>query len=41
MSGYTDYAQYDPAVAEKGAAFIEKPFSAEGLVAKVRDALQR
>jgi len=41
MSGYTDYAQYDPAVSEQGAALIEKPFSAEGLVAKVRGALQR
>ncbi len=41
MSGDTDYAQYDTAIAEQGAAFIEKPFSAEGLVTKVREALQR
>ena len=41
ISGYTDYAMFDPAISEHGAAFLEKPFSAEALVAKVRDVLNQ
>jgi YesN/AraC family two-component response regulator len=40
MSGYTDYALFEPTIADKGAAFLEKPFSAEALVGKVRDVLR-
>jgi CheY-like chemotaxis protein len=39
ISGYTDYAMFDATIAERDLAFLEKPFSAEGLVAKVRDVL--
>jgi hypothetical protein len=39
ISGYTDYATFDSTIAERDLAFLEKPFSAEGLVAKVRDVL--
>jgi PAS domain S-box-containing protein len=39
ISGYTDYATYDSTIVERGLAFLEKPFSAEGLVAKVREVL--
>jgi signal transduction histidine kinase len=39
ISGYTDYALFDPTISERGASFLEKPFSAEALVAKVREAL--
>jgi PAS domain S-box-containing protein len=41
MSGYTDYAMFDRVISEHGAAFIEKPFSADALVTKVRDVLSQ
>jgi signal transduction histidine kinase len=41
MSGYTDYAMFDRTISEHGAAFIEKPFSADALVTKVRDVLSQ
>jgi signal transduction histidine kinase len=41
VSGYTDYAMLDETIVERDLAFLEKPFSAEGLVAKVRDVLSR
>jgi signal transduction histidine kinase len=39
ISGYTDYAMFDATIVEGELAFLEKPFSAEGLIAKVREAL--
>ena len=39
ISGYTDYAMFDATIVERDLAFLEKPFSAEGLVAKVREVL--
>jgi PAS domain S-box-containing protein len=39
ISGYTDYAMVDAAIVDGDLAFLEKPFSAEGLVAKVREVL--
>jgi len=39
ISGYTDYATFEPTIADKGAAFLEKPFSAEALMGKVREVL--
>jgi signal transduction histidine kinase/CheY-like chemotaxis protein len=39
ISGYTDYATFEPTIADKGAAFLEKPFSAEALIGKVREVL--
>lgn len=39
ISGYTDYAMFDETIVERDLAFLEKPFSAEGLVSKVRDVL--
>ena len=39
ISGYTDYATFGPTIADKGAAFLEKPFSAEALMGKVREVL--
>jgi PAS domain S-box-containing protein len=41
ISGYTDYAMFDETIVERDLAFLEKPFSAEGLVAKVRDVLNQ
>jgi PAS domain S-box-containing protein len=41
ISGYTDYATFEPTIADKGAAFLEKPFSAEALIGKVREVLHR
>ena len=41
ISGYTDYAMFDSASVERDLAFLEKPFSAEGLVAKVQEVLSR
>jgi signal transduction histidine kinase/CheY-like chemotaxis protein len=41
ISGYTDYATFEPTIADKGAAFLEKPFSAEALMGKVREVLGR
>jgi DNA-binding NtrC family response regulator len=41
ISGYTDYAMFDATIVERDLAFLEKPFSAEGLVAKVREVLAR
>ena len=40
ISGYTDYALFEPTIADKGAAFLEKPFSAEALISKVREVLK-
>ena len=40
ISGYTDYATFEPTIADKGAAFLEKPFSAEALIGKVREVLR-
>jgi len=40
ISGYTDYALFEPTIADKGAAFLEKPFSAEALIGKVREVLR-
>jgi len=39
ISGYTDYATFEPTIADKGGAFLEKPFSAEALMGKVREVL--
>jgi DNA-binding NtrC family response regulator len=39
ISGYTDYALFDPTIADRGAAFLEKPFSAEALLAKLKEVL--
>jgi len=39
ISGYTDYATVEPTISDKGAAFLEKPFSAEALIGKVREVL--
>jgi DNA-binding NtrC family response regulator len=39
ISGYTEYAMFDETIVERDLAFLEKPFSAEGLIAKVRDVL--
>jgi CheY-like chemotaxis protein len=39
ISGYTDYATFEPTIAHKGAAFLEKPFSSEVLIGKVREVL--
>ena len=39
ISGYTDYALFEPTIADKGAAFLEKPFSAEALIGKLREVL--
>ena len=34
-----DYATFEPTIADKGGAFLEKPFSAEALMRKVREVL--
>ena len=39
MSGYTDYAMFDETIVERDLAFLEKPFSVEGLVSKIREVL--
>jgi signal transduction histidine kinase len=39
ISGYTDYASFDSTIVDRELAFLEKPFSAEGLVAKLREVL--
>jgi DNA-binding NtrC family response regulator len=39
ISGYTDYASFDSTIVDRELAFLEKPFSAEGLIAKVREVL--
>jgi CheY-like chemotaxis protein len=39
ISGYTDYAMFDATILARDLAFLEKPFSAEGLIAKVREVL--
>jgi hypothetical protein len=39
MSGYTDQAAFRHGVLRPGAAFIQKPFSAADLAAKVKSAL--
>jgi CheY-like chemotaxis protein len=41
MSGYTGDAVIDQGTIGQGAAFLEKPFTAAGLVAKVREVLDR
>jgi two-component system, cell cycle sensor histidine kinase and response regulator CckA len=41
MSGYTEDVIAPHGVLEKGTAFIEKPFSVEGLARKVREVLDR
>jgi PAS domain S-box-containing protein len=41
ISGYTDYAMFDSAIVDRDLAFLEKPFSAEGLVTRVREVLGR
>jgi CheY-like chemotaxis protein len=41
ISGYTDYAMFDETIVERELAFLEKPFSAEGLIAKVRHVLSQ
>jgi len=39
ISGYTDYARLEPALADPGASFLEKPFSAEALTRRIRELL--
>ena len=39
MSGYTDDALGHHGVLETGTAFVEKPFTIDGLLRKVRDVL--
>jgi PAS domain S-box-containing protein len=39
ISGYTDYAMFDATIVDGDLAFLEKPFSAEGLIAKVHEVL--
>jgi DNA-binding response OmpR family regulator len=39
MSGYTDDAIVHPGALEKGAEFIQKPFSPDQLAIKVREML--
>jgi len=41
MSGYTDDAALRRAIVESGAPYLQKPFSVEGLLRKVRDVLDR
>jgi two-component system cell cycle sensor histidine kinase/response regulator CckA len=41
MSGYTDDAIVHRGVLEPGTLFIEKPFSQEALLRKVREALDQ
>jgi CheY-like chemotaxis protein len=41
MSGYTDEMLVDQAALERAGGFLQKPFLADGLVRKVRDALDR
>jgi len=41
MSGYTENAIAPRGVVEEGTAFIQKPFGAEDLLARVRDELER
>jgi CheY-like chemotaxis protein len=41
MSGYTDEMLVDQAALERAGGFLQKPFLADGLVRKVREALDR
>jgi hypothetical protein len=41
VSGYIDTAVLDLSLLEREAGFLQKPFSAEGLVGRVREILDR
>jgi len=41
MSGYPDYVIFQPGMLDHGMFFLQKPFSVEGLVGKVREVLDR
>ena len=41
MSGYTDNTVFQPGVLDHGMLFLQKPFSVEGLLGKVREALDK
>jgi two-component system, cell cycle sensor histidine kinase and response regulator CckA len=41
MSGYADHAMVQPATRPPDVAFLQKPFTADGLLRKVREALDR
>jgi two-component system cell cycle sensor histidine kinase/response regulator CckA len=41
MSGYADHAMVQPATRPLDVAFLQKPFTADGLLRKVREALDR
>ncbi len=41
VSGYTDQAMASERILEPGAAFLQKPFTPDGLARKVRDVLDR
>jgi DNA-binding NtrC family response regulator len=41
MSGYTDDAIVQHGVLEEGVSYIQKPFTMEGLVKKVREVLDK